>query len=88
LTTSTKGWRTSEFWVTVLTIVAPVAAAAFHIDIRPYVGDWAEAITGVIGIVYVIGRTSLKKKTVTEVGIPVVFESPDATVNDTLTGVQ
>lgn len=52
----TKGWKTSEFWIALLSMIL-TGGVGFDTAL---VGDTASWVSGIIGTAYVLGRSWIK----------------------------
>lgn len=83
--TPEPGYMTTEFWVTLMTLVLPAVALIFHRDFSNQVQVLSVAAAGIASAVYAIARTF--RKTSAEAGARLVASSspvdvPAAADND------
>ena len=63
-----KGWKTSEFWVGILLVVAPLVTVLTGVEIDTE-GLTAFITSAVTGVTYIAGRTWLKTRRVDAVAL-------------------
>jgi len=84
-TPATPGYTTSEFWLTLLTAVAPALTIALNRDVTSELQVWAQiaaaVTTAVCTVAYIIKRTAIKVEGIRTQG---VINAPAPIVNQTI----